>query len=113
MVDKCSFIYNIQVQGQAMLDFFLFDPCCAKKCTSELQFIETILGTRKEKFLIHPIVQIFLKLKWQKTWPLYAIYVAFFKFFFISLAGYSLSWYGILSGGENMMVFKGAKSAWR
>lgn len=48
----------------------------------------------KEKFLIHPLIEIFLKLKWNKTWFLYTICMVFFAAFFVALAGYALAHYG-------------------
>ena len=86
----------LKVQGQAILDLFLFDPGCKVKCASELQVVEELLASRKERLLIHPLIQMFLRLKWQRTWFLYILYVFVFKIFFIVLIGYSITHYGRL-----------------
>ena len=77
------------------MDFFLFDPYCMKRSATELCLIDVLLASRKEKFLIHPLIQIFITLKWQKTWLLYTLYIFIFGLFFFVLAGYSLTHYGV------------------
>lgn len=88
-----------QPQGVTYLDLFLFHPSEADQSKSEMKLIETLISMGKDRFLIHPVIEIFLKLKWQKIWRLYVISVLFFGGFFMSLVGYSLTHYGLIFGG--------------
>ena len=61
--------------------------------------VKILFEVGKEKFVIHPIVEVFMKIKWQKTWFLYWIYLVVFGIFFFALTAYSLIHYGALSEG--------------
>ena len=61
------------------------------KSTSEMPLIEMLVTGRKEKFLIHPIIEIFLKLKWKKTWKLYTFLVSIITIFYVFLCGFALT----------------------
>ena len=89
-------IHFLQVQGNIILDFFLFNPNCPLRCSSELNMIKILFESGKEKFLIHPLVEIFMKLKWKKTWFLYWMYLVVFTLFFFALSAYSLAHYGVM-----------------
>ena len=102
----------LKVQGQAILDLFLFDPGCKVKCASELQVIEELLASRKERLLIHPLIQMFLRLKWQRTWFLYILYIFVFKIFFILLIGYSITHYGRLYEDDPWPASKVTRDVW-
>ena len=71
------------------------------RSTSEMSLIEMIVTGKKEKFLIHPVIEIFVKLKWKRTWKLYAFLVSLFLIFYVFLGGFALS-YGTReeNGGE-------------
>ena len=73
------------------MDLFLFAPRCPMKSTSEMPLIEMLVTGRKEKFLIHPIIEIFLKLKWKKTWKLYTFLVSIITIFYVFLCGFALT----------------------
>ena len=90
------FFNYLQVQGNIILDFFLFNPNCPLRCSSELNMIKILFESGKEKFLIHPLVEIFMKMKWKKTWFLYWMYLVVFTLFFFALSAYSLAHYGVL-----------------
>ena len=62
------------------------------KSTSELPLIEMLVTGRKEKYLIHPVIEIFLKLKWKKTWKLYTFLVSIITIFYIFLCGFALTY---------------------
>ena len=60
---RCLVKPNVwQVQGHCYLDLFLFDP--PRGSTSEIRLVETLIRSGKQKFLIHPLIEIFLKEKW-------------------------------------------------
>ena len=59
--------------------------------------VKILFQSGKEKFLIHPLVEIFMKMKWKKTWFLYWIYLILFATFFFALTAYSLAHFGALS----------------
>ena len=61
------------------------------RSTSEMSLINMVITGKKEKFLIHPVIEIFLKLKWKRTWKLYAFLVAVFSIFHVFLGGFALS----------------------
>ena len=67
------------------------------RCSSELAMVKTLVQSGKEKFIIHPLVEIFMKMKWKKTWFLYWIYLTLFSLFFFALTAYSLAHYGALT----------------
>ena len=87
--------YTSQVQGWIFLDFFLFDPCSINRSQTETSFLNVLLASKKDIFLLHPTIQIFMRLKWQKTWLFYTLYILLFASFFFVLAGYSLTHYGV------------------
>ena len=93
---KISNKFLFQIQENVYLDLFLFNPNSRSRCSSELNVIDILIQSGKEKFLIHPLIEIFMKLKWQKTWFLFFIYMIIFGLFFFTLAGYSLAHYGLL-----------------
>lgn len=59
-----TFFFFLQIQGKIYFDFFLFDPMDENVFASEMSFINLMVMAGKERFLIHPIFEIFLKLKW-------------------------------------------------
>jgi hypothetical protein len=61
---------------------------------------------RKERFLIHPIFEIFLKLKWYKTWGFYLVFLSIFALFMIAIGGFSLAHFGKLYGGQESYKFQ-------
>ena len=80
-----------QVQDVYFLDMFLFAPRCAMNSTSEMALVEILLMGRKEKFLLHPLIETFIKLKWRRTWKLYTFLVLILLLFYVFLCGYALS----------------------
>lgn len=52
------------MQGRIYFDFVLFNHCLDSSGSSELTIIDTLIASGKERFLIHPIFEVFLKLKW-------------------------------------------------
>ena len=91
--------YNLifQIQGNIFLDFFLFNPNSPSRCASELAMVKILLQSGKEKFIIHPVVETFMKMKWRKTWFLFWIYLFLFSSFFFALTAFSLAHYGALT----------------
>lgn len=90
-----------QIQGRVYFDFFLFqgpEPSEAAKRSSaefgELTILEIISTCGKERYLVHPLIETFLKLKWYKTSGLYLAIVALFAIFLVSLLGYCLTRFG-------------------
>ena len=81
----------MQVQDVYFLDLFLFAPRCTMKSTSEMGIIEMLLVGHKEKFLLHPVIETFIKLKWKRTWKFYTFLVSTLLTFYIFLCGFALS----------------------
>ena len=64
--DKCLFKpVDCQVQGDVFFCLSLFEPDPWKE--SELDIISVIVAAKKEKMLLHPLFDIFLKLKMKKV----------------------------------------------
>ena len=56
---------NFQIQGKLFLDFFLFDPDNDDDpFANEMPLVTTLVALGKERFLLHPIFVVFLKIKW-------------------------------------------------
>ena len=69
---RCLVKPNVwQVQGHCYLDLFLFDP--PRGSTSEIRLVETLIRSGKQKFLIHPLIEIFLKEKWGIIGKIYLV----------------------------------------
>ena len=61
--------------------------------------VKIMFASGKEKFLIHPLIEIFMKMKWKKTWFHYWIYLAMLALFFFALSAYSVVHYGSIYKG--------------
>ena len=92
------------------MDLFLFHPTKTEK-QSEMKMVEMLIASGKERFLIHPLIEIFLKLKWQKIFKLYISIVFFIGAFFLALVGYSLTHYGLVFGGKPL-AYGNSQSYW-
>ena len=101
LLDRCLIAHEMQIQGNVYLDLFLFCPSKFDSSPSEIKMVELLLQSGKERFLIHPLVEIFLKLKWQIIWKLYLVSVLFFATFFASLSGFAITNYGVLWGSQS------------
>ncbi|XP_059085780.1 transient receptor potential cation channel subfamily A member 1-like [Tigriopus californicus] len=86
-----------QVQGRVYIDMFLFNMS-KDKCgrSDELNIIENLIAMGKERFLIHPLFELFLKMKWYKTWFYYLVYILLHLIFLVSLCGFTLAHFGKL-----------------
>lgn len=94
-----SFCGSEQIQGKVTFDFFLFytpepDDNSNLEHYGELTLVEILIKSRKERFLTHPIVETFLKLKWYKTWKMYMTILFLYALFVVSVLGYSLTHFG-------------------
>ena len=56
--------------------------------------METLIECRKERFLTHPLFEIFLKLKWHKTCRVYMLIMATYLVYVVSVVGYALAHFG-------------------
>ena len=74
--------------------------------------IKILFESGKEKFLIHPLVEIFMKMKWKKTWFLYWMYLVVFTLFFFALSAYSLAHYGSIKKGYSFNYGGTERSGW-
>ncbi len=85
-----------QIQGRIFFDFFLFysNRHCSDDSVGELALLETLIESRKERFLTHPVAETFLKLKWYRTWRLYMVILVLYAVFVVSVVGYSLAHFG-------------------
>ena len=120
-----------QVQGKVYLDFFLFNPqskvikalisfngafnySIQDPFATELNIINTLVASGKERFLIHPIFEIFLKLKWFKGWTYYLVYIALYFMFLAALVGYTLAHFGNLYDGQERWEYlgDGGRNVW-
>jgi hypothetical protein len=59
--------------------------------TGELTLVETLITCRKERFLVHPLFETFLKLKWYRTCKFYIVILLLFGLFNVTLLGYALT----------------------
>ncbi|TRY72083.1 hypothetical protein TCAL_00198 [Tigriopus californicus] len=104
LLNKClvSFCGTDQIQGKVLFDFFLFFPPYSAEIDlkdqpenlGELVLLETLIGNHKERFLTHPLIETFLKLKWYRTWRLYLAIIILFGVFTITVLGFSLAHFG-------------------
>ena len=94
---------DTQVQGDTFFDFFLFeaDPWA----DSEMDIFATLIAARKDKFLMHPLFDAFLKLKWKKTCGLFYIYIFWVFLYQMVLIAYSLEKLSFLHGSINNFCF--------
>ena len=92
-----------QIQGHVYFDFFLFNPRDDNE--SELSVINTLKACGKERFLVHPLFEIFLKLKWYKIWLAYLLYALVEFVFMISMTGYTLAHFGRVFEGQENWVY--------
>ena len=67
-----------------------------------MNMIKILIETGKEKFLTHPLIEMFMKMKWRKTWFLFWIYLILYGAFFFVLAGYSVVHYGAIKEGYKL-----------
>ena len=80
---------DLQVQGETFFDFFLFKP--GQKDDSEMEIFSTLIAAKKERFLLHPLFDAFMKLKWQKICIFLHFYVCWVMMYQIFLTIYSLN----------------------
>ena len=87
---------DCQLQGDTFFDFYLFnsDPWQ----NTEMDIFATIIGASKEKFLLHPLFDAFLKLKWKKTCGLFYLYIVWILLYQIILVFFSLDKFSFLNG---------------
>eukprot|EP00094_Tigriopus_californicus_P012080 TCALIF_11673-PA protein Name:"Protein of unknown function" AED:0.21 eAED:0.21 QI:32/0.66/0.25/1/0.33/0.25/4/0/245 len=80
-----------QVQGRVYIDMFLFNMS-KDKCgrSDELNIIENLIAMGKERFLIHPLFELY------KTWFYYLVYILLHLIFLVSLCGFTLAHFGKL-----------------
>ena len=64
------------------------------------------MNYRKERFLIHPIFEIFLKLKWYQTWGVYMVIVAMYSLFMVAIGGFSLAHFGKFFAGQEKYEYQ-------
>ena len=94
---------DIQVQGESFFDFFLFETDPWQE--SEMDIFATIIGKGKERILLHPLFDAFLKLKWKKNCGLFYLYVAWILLFQVVLVSYSLEKFSFLNGHLDQYCF--------
>ena len=99
LFDKCisSYCQTEQVQGKIFFDFFLFCPPTehGKSCdTGELTLPQILISHGKGYFLLHPLFETFIKLKWFRTRKLFVFYILFLLLYVVSVLGYALTHYG-------------------
>lgn len=68
---------------------------------SELNLIGQLVMFGKARFLAHPLISVFLKLKWDTIKTFHIMYVLLFGLFFLSLTAYSLQEFGQIFGNED------------
>ena len=79
---------DTQIQGETFFDFFLFKP--DPGVDSEMDIFATLLTGRKERFLLHPLFDAFLKLKWQETSGIFYLHLCWVMIYLFVLVSYSL-----------------------
>ena len=91
-----------QVQGRTYFDFFLFMPSQINEETksgTEMKFIDDLITYGKEKYLIHPLIEVFLKLKWFKSKWFYLFFILLNAIFLVALSGFAIAHLGNLYKG--------------
>jgi hypothetical protein len=61
---------ELELQGKTYFDFFLFSASTEATDGGHcpwLEIVETMIEAKKTKFLIHPLFELFMHLKWQKN----------------------------------------------
>lgn len=56
--------------------------------------METLINSRRERFLTHPLFETFLKLKWYCTWKIYIFVLLFNGLNAVAVHGYALTHFG-------------------
>ena len=96
LFDQCLIKpHYFQVQGTIFFDFFLFksDPWN----NSEMEIFATIISAKKERFLLHPLFETFLQIKWRRTAYTFYLFVVWILFYQVTLIFYSLNRFTFLS----------------
>ena len=87
---------DVQIQGEVFFDFFLFET--EPWNDSEMEIFSSILAARKERFLLHPLFDAFLKLKWKRTCYVFYFYIVWVLFYHVLLIVFSLNKFSFLDG---------------
>ena len=90
-----------QVQGRTYFDFFLFMPSQTYQngAGTEMKFIDDLISYGKEKYLIHPLIEVFLKMKWFKSKWFYLLFILLNASFLVALSGFAIAHLGTLYKG--------------
>ena len=102
LFDKCVIpTGGDQIQGKVFFDFFMLYPTTEEggsgaaeerspTNSGELRLLETLIESRKERFLTHPVFETFLKLKWYRTRLIYFFIVLLFAVFVAASIAYAI-----------------------
>ena len=75
--DLRDMIRNVDKNANGAIDFNEFIEMMLKQggrgSTSEIRLVETLIRAGKQKFLIHPLIEIFLKEKWGIIGKIYLV----------------------------------------
>ena len=80
---------DLQIQGETFFDFFLFKA--DQRDGSEMRIFTTLITGCKERFLLHPLFDAFIKLKWSKMCDIFYFYVCWVMLYQIFLTIFSLN----------------------
>ena len=94
---------DCQLTGDTFFDFYLFKTVPWQN--SEMDIFAAIIGASKEKFLLHPLFDAFLKLKWKKTCGLFYLYIVWILLYQIIVVLYSLNKFSFLNGVLPSILF--------
>ena len=108
LFDRCisSLCEREQVQGKIFFDFFLFAPPRSsigaadeqpeKKSLdqNELTLPQILITHGKAYFLLHPLFETFLRLKWVKMKTMFLVHLIFHLFNVMAIIGFALTHYG-------------------
>ena len=96
-----------QVMGRVIFDFGMFFPEPAElgRCDScpVLEAVEIIVLAKKERFLSHPLIEAYLKLKWYATWRIYVLILIVNVAYLVSVLGFACANYAYHDDGDGSL----------
>ena len=98
LFDRCLVkVVEEQVQGRIYFDFFLFEIEAEDDNASEMNLYRTLVLAGKTKFIIHPLLDMFVKMKRNRFETLFLFYFFATFFYNASLIFYVLQHYSSVS----------------
>merc|ERR1719357_432371 len=99
LFDRCLMRpVDLELQGKTYFDFFLFAPRDGVlHGDSELAIVATLVEAGRSKYLIHPLFDLFTRLKWMKICTAFHSILTIVLLYQITLFLYSLQRFSLLN----------------